>query len=58
MRRVGIGEQDSGESGVLPQPEAAAADVDDVAVMQEAVYACGGHDIVAQDLAPVLEALV
>ena len=35
-----------------------AADVDGVAVVEDAVVAAGGHDVVAEDLAPLLEALV
>ena len=46
------------ELGVLTHPVAVAADVDDVAVMQQPVDECCGHDLVAQDLAPLLEALV
>ena len=46
------------EFGVVTHPVAVAADVDDVAVMDEAVDECSGHDFVAQDFAPLLEAVV
>ena len=36
----------------------AAADVDDMAVMQQAIDECSGHDLVAQDLAPLFEAFI
>ena len=50
--------EDLGEVGVLTHPVAAAADVDDVTVVQEPIDECGGHDLVAQDLAPLLEPFV
>ena len=37
---------------------AVAADVDDVAPVEQAVEQRGGHDLVAEDAAPLLEALV
>jgi len=43
---------------MLTHPVAVATDVDDVAVMQDAVEECGGHDVVAEDVAPLLERLV
>jgi tetratricopeptide (TPR) repeat protein len=43
---------------VLAHPVAVAADVDDVAVMDEPVDRGTGHDVVTDDLAPLLEALV
>ena len=43
---------------MLPHPVAVAADVDDVAVVQEAVDQPGGHHLVAEHTAPFLEALV
>lgn len=46
----------TGEFGVLP--ETAARDVDDVAVMHEAVDQCNGHSFVAEDFAPFFEVLV
>ncbi|MEQ8329687.1 MAG: hypothetical protein RH859_04405 [Longimicrobiales bacterium] len=46
------------ELGVVPHAVAVAADVDDMAGVQEAVDEGGGHDVVAEDLAPLLEALV
>ena len=45
-----------GEFGVVTHPVAVAADVDDVAVMDEAIDECSGHNVVAQDFAPFLEA--
>ena len=50
--------EDLGEVGVLPHPVAAAAYVDDMAVMQEAIDECSGHDLVTQDLTPLLEPFV
>ena len=46
------------ELGVLAHAVAVAADVDEVAVVQEPVDERRGHDLVAEDLAPFLEALV
>ncbi len=43
---------------MLAHPVAVPADVDDVAVVEEAVDERRRHDVVAQHLAPVLEALV
>ena len=43
---------------MLAHAVAAAADVDDVTVVQEPVDERNGHDVVAQDLAPLLEAFV
>ena len=50
--------EDLGEVGVLAHPVAAAADVDDMAVMQQPIDERSGHDLVAQDLAPLLEAFI
>ena len=50
--------EDLGEVGVLAHPVAAAADVDDMAVMRQAIDERSGHDLVAQDLAPLLEAFI
>ena len=50
--------EDLGEVGVLAHAVAAAADVDDMAVMQQAIDERSGHDLVAQDLAPLLEAFI
>ena len=47
-----------GEIGVASHAVAVAADVDDVAAVQEAVEQRGGDDLVAEDPAPLLEALV
>src|SRR6266496_1158621 len=55
--RLGRGEA-TGEGAVLAHPVAVPADVDDVAVVEEAVDERRRHDVVAQHLAPVLEALV
>ena len=43
---------------VAPHPVAVAPDVDDVAPMEHPVEQCSGHDLVAEDPAPLLEALV
>ena len=43
---------------MLPHAIAVAADVDDMAVMQQAIDERSGHDLVAQDLAPLLEAFI
>ena len=47
-----------GELGVVPHAVAVAPDVDDVAAVQQSVEQGGGHDLVAEDVAPLLEALV
>jgi len=44
------------EVPVLAHPVAVAADVDDVAVVQQPVDEGGDHDLVTEDTAPVLEA--
>lgn len=46
------------ELGMMTHAEAVAADVDDVTVVQQAIDERGGHDLVAQDLAPLLEPFV
>ena len=46
------------ELHVPPHPIAVAADVDEVAPVEQPVEESGRHDLVVQDLAPVLEALV
>src|SRR5690606_40246716 len=46
------------EIGMSTHAEAVAADVDDVAVMEEPVDQRRGHDFIAEDFAPLLEALV
>lgn len=51
-------EQAAGEFGVLSEPEAVAPDVDDVAVMHKPVDQGGGHEFVAEDLAPFFKVLV
>ena len=43
---------------MLAHPVAVATDVDDLAVVQQPVDEGGGHDLVAEYAAPVLEALV
>ena len=50
--------EDLGEVSVVTHPEAVAADVDDVAVVQEPVDKRSGHDLIAEDLPPLLKALV
>ncbi len=47
-----------GQVTVMPDAVAVAADVDDVTVRQEPVDSRTGHDVIAEDLAPRLEALV
>ena len=49
---------DRHEVPVLPHPVAVAADVDDVAVVQQPLDEGRGHDLVAEHGAPFLEALV
>lgn len=39
-------------------PVAVATDVDDATAVEQAVQQGGGHDLVVQDLAPALEALM
>ena len=41
--------EDLGEVGVLAHAVAAPADVDDMAVVQQAIDESSGHDLVAQD---------
>ncbi len=48
----------AGELRVLPQAVAVAADVDDVAVVDESIDQRGRHDLIAKDLAPLFEAFV
>ena len=48
----------SRELGVLAQAVAVPADVDDVTVVYEAIDQRRRHHLVAEDLAPVLEAFV
>ena len=55
---IGLGLDRLPEVGMLAHPIAVAADIDQVAVMQDAIDQGCGHDIVSQDLAPFLEALV
>jgi GNAT superfamily N-acetyltransferase len=40
--------------GVMAHPEGVAADVDDVAAVKKPVDQRGGHDLVAEDLAPLM----
>ena len=47
-----------GELRVMTHPVAVAADVDDVTVVEQPVDERCSHDLVAQDLAPLLEALI
>lgn len=47
-----------GEFGVRTEAVAVAPNVDDVTVLHEAVHEARGHDVVAEALAPLLEALV
>ena len=41
-----------GEFGVMTHPVAVAADVDDVAVMDEAIDECSGHDLSSPRISP------
>ena len=43
---------------MVAHPVAVAADVDDVAAMQQPIEQCGSHDLVTEDPALLLEALV
>jgi hypothetical protein len=43
---------------MVSQAEAVAVDADDVAVVEQAVDQGGGHGLIAEDVAPLLEALV
>ena len=54
----GVGVDGLAEIGVAAHAVAVAADVDDVAAVQEPVEESGGHDLVTEDPAPLLEALV
>ncbi len=54
---VGLGPAE-GQIAVIPHAVAFAADVDDVAVMEDAVDQGGSDRLVAEDFAPLLEALV
>ena len=47
-----------GEFRVATHAVAVASDVNDVAPVEQAVEQCGGHDLVAEDATPLLEALV
>ena len=61
LRRDGPGSRrvdGLGEFGVASHPVAVAPDVDDVAAVKQPVQERGGHDLVVEDLAPALEALV
>ena len=46
------------EVGVLPHPVAVAADGDEVAVVYEAIDKGSRHNLIAEDLAPFLKALI
>ena len=43
---------------MLPHAVAVAPDIDDVTVVNQTIDESSGHDFVAQDLAPLFEALV
>lgn len=43
---------------MLTHPEAVAPDIDDVAVVDEPIDQGARHDVVAEDLTPLVEALV
>src|SRR5690606_28776573 len=57
-RLAGGGLEGPVELGVVAHAVAVAADAHDVAVVEQAVDQRGRHDLVAKDLAPLLEALV
>jgi hypothetical protein len=40
---------------MVPHPIAVASDVDEVAVMEDAVDECRGHDFITEYLTPLLE---
>ena len=46
------------EIGMLAHAVAVASDVDDVAVVDQPVDQRAGHDVIAEDLTPLVEALV
>jgi hypothetical protein len=46
------------ELAVLPHAVAVAANRDQVAVKDEAIDECGGHHVIAKDVAPFLKALI
>ena len=50
--------KESSQLGVLAQAIAVPPDVDDVTVVDQAIDQGRGHDVVAKDLAPFIEALV
>ena len=50
--------EDLGKVDVLAHAVAAGAYVDDMTVMQQAIDECSGHDLVAQDLTPLIEAFI
>ena len=44
--------------GVLPPPVTVTANRDQVAVMDETIDERGGHDVIAEDVAPLFKALI
>ena len=48
----------AGQLGMLAEPVAVPADVDDVTVVHEAIDQGGRHYLIAEDLAPLFEALI
>lgn len=50
--------QATSELRVLAEPVAVAADIDDVAMMDEPIDQRRRHDLITEDLAPLFEALV
>src|SRR3990172_6595203 len=50
--------EEPSQIAMLSQPIAIAPDVDDVTMMDQTIDQCGRHDVIAEDLAPVLKALV
>lgn len=57
-RRRRGGRETGGEGPVFPHAVAVAPDVDDVAVVDQAINQGRGHHLVAKDVAPFLEGLV
>lgn len=55
--RAGFGEP-GGEVPLVPHAVAVAANIDDVAVMEEPINQRAGHHVVAEDVAPFFEAFI
>lgn len=57
FRSLGGGVEATRQVSVLAEPEAVAPDVDDVTLVDQAINQRGGHDLVPEDLAPLLKRL-